>query len=89
MKEVMSMPVETQAVLEIAHFITSQPTPEQILAFHASQSVAERAYALIAAERAGTITDEERRELDSYEAIEHIIIQAKAEASKKLQQQAS
>ncbi len=83
------MPIASQAIMEIARFITSQPTPEQILAFHASPEVAERAYSLIAAERAGTITEEERRELDSYEAIEHIIIQAKAEASKKLRQQAS
>jgi len=83
------MPIESQAVIEIARFITSQPTPEQILMFHASQAVAERAYTLIASERSGTITEEERRELNSYEAIEHIIIQAKAEASKKLQQQVS
>ncbi len=83
------MPVESQAVIEIDRFIASQPTPEQILAFHASEAVADRAYALIAAERSGAITQEERRELDSYEAIEHIIIQAKAEASKKLQQQVS
>lgn len=83
------MPTASLAIMEIARFIASQPTSEQILAFHASTEVAERAYALIATERAGIITEEERHELDSYEVIEHIIIQAKAEASKKLQQQAS
>ena len=88
-RKMVNMPIESQAVMEIARFIASQPTPEQILAFHASQEVADRAYALLAAERAGTLTEEERRELDSYEAIEHIIIHAKAEASRKLQQQAS
>ncbi len=86
---VVKMLLESQAVMEIARFIPSQPSPEEILAFHASPEVAERAYELIAAERVGTITEEEQHELDSYEAIEHIMIHAKAEASKKLQQQAS
>lgn len=83
------MSIESQAVMEIARLIASQPSPEQIIDFHASSEMAARAYALIAAERAGTISVDERRELDSYEAIEHIVIHAKAEARRKLQQQAS
>ncbi len=83
------MPIESQAILEIARFIASQPSPDQILAFHSSPEVVQRAYSLIDAERNGTITEDERRELDSYEAIEHIMIQTKAEALRKLQQQAS
>ena len=81
--------MENQAILEIARFIASQPSPEEIIAFTASDEVNQRAYALIAAERDGTITHEERHELDSYEAIQHIMIQAKAEALAKRQQQAS
>lgn len=83
------MPIESQAMMEIARFFASQPTPEQILAFHASPEVNERIRTLITAEKAGTITPEERRELDGHEAIEHIIIHTKAEASRKLRQQAS
>lgn len=78
------MAIATLAVMEIARFIASQPSPEQILAFHASPEVAERTYALIEAERNGALTEEGRHELDSYEAIEHIMIQAKAEAKRKL-----
>ncbi len=82
------MAIESQAVMEIARFFASQPTPEQIMAFHASEEVNERIKVLLAAEKAGTIAPEERRELDGYEAIEHIIIHTKAEASRKLRQQA-
>jgi hypothetical protein len=83
------MSLEIDAIMEIARFFTSQPSPEQIVAFHASPEVADRLYALIALEKAGAIAEKGRRELDSYEAIEHIIIHTKAEARRKLQQQAS
>ncbi len=80
------MEVTTQAMREIARFFVSQPSPEQIIAFHASPEVTAHLYALLAAERKERITDEERRELDSYETIEHIIICMKAEACRRLRQ---
>lgn len=83
------MEVTTQAMREIARFFVSQPSPEQIIAFHASHAspeVTAHLYALLAAEREERITDEERRELDSYETIEHIIICMKAEAWRRLRQ---
>ena len=83
------MPVETPAAQEIAHFIAKRPTPEEIIAFHPSPEVAERAYALIAAEREGTITDAERAELDTYMALEYLMELVKVEAHRQLQQQAS
>jgi hypothetical protein len=83
------MSLESQAMLEIARFFASQPTPEQIMEFHASTDVNDRLAMLIASEKAGTINPDERRELDSYEAIEHIIIHTKAEARRKMRQQAS
>jgi len=83
------MPVENLAILEIARFMASHPSPEDVINFTASDEVNQRAYALLAADRDGIITDEERRELDSYEAIQHIVIQAKAEAFLKVRQQAS
>jgi len=83
------MPVETQAALEIARFIASHPTPEQVIAFQSSPDVVKRAYELIDAERTGTLTDDEHEEMESYLAIQHIMILAKAEAHRQLQQQAS
>ncbi len=83
------MPTEMLASVEIARFLVSSPTPEQIIAFHPSPEAAERFYALIDAERNGTITEEERAELDSYIAFEHLMRLVKVEAHRALQQRAS
>ena len=54
------MLLKTQAATEIARFLANHPTPEQIVAFHPSPEVAERAYELIRAERDDALTEEER-----------------------------
>ena len=59
------MLLKTQAATEIARFLAHHPTPEQIVAFHLSSEVAERAYGLIQTEREGSLTAEERQELES------------------------
>lgn len=83
------MPLTTQAATEVARFLANHPTPEQIIAFHPSPEVAERAYELIHTERDGSLTEEERQELDSYLVIEHLIELVKLEAQRQLKQQAS
>lgn len=83
------MPIEPPAALEIVRFLASGPTPEQIVAYHPSPEASERAYALIAAERAGTITADERAELDQSVYLEHMMRLIKAEAHHILQQRAS
>jgi len=74
------MSLEPQASLEVAQFLASSPSPEQIIAFHLSSEANERAYALIAAEREGTISDEGREELESAVQFEHMMRLVKAEA---------
>ena len=74
------MPVETRAALEAARFLSLRPTPEQIIAFHPSSEVAARVYDLIAAEKAGTISEAEQQELESFMAIEHLMELVKVEA---------
>jgi hypothetical protein len=83
------MPVDSQAALEIARFIASHPSPEQVIAFQASPEVVARAYALVEAERSRALTDDEHQEMDSLLTIQHIMILAKAEAHRQIQQQAS
>ena len=83
------MLVKTQAATEIARFLAHHPTPEQIVAFHPSAEVAERAYELIRAERDGSLTEEERSELESYLVIEYLMELVKLEAHQQLRQQAS
>ena len=83
------MPLKTQAATEIARFLAHHPTPEQIVAFHPSPEVAERAYELIRAERDDALTEEERSELESYLMIEYLMELVKLEAHQQLRQLAS
>ncbi len=83
------MLVEPMAALEIVRFLANGPTPEQIVAYHPSLEASERAYALIAAERAGSITEDERAELDQLVYLEHMMRLIKAEANHILRLRAS
>ena len=83
------MLLKTQAAPEIAQFLAHHPTPEQIVAFHPSSEVAERAYELIHTERDGSLTEEERKELESYLVIEYFMDLVKLETQRQLKQQAS
>ena len=83
------MLLKTQAATELARFLANHPTPEQIVAFHPSPEVAERAYELIHTEREGALTEEERKELESYVVIEYLMELVKLEAHRQLRQQAS
>ncbi len=83
------MLLKTQAATEVARFLAHHPAPEQIVAFHPSPEVAERAYELIQAERGGSLSEEERSELESYLVIEYLMELVKLEAHQQLRQQAS
>ena len=81
--------LKTQAATEVAQFLAHHPTSEQIITFHPSSEVAERAYELIHADRNASLTEEERQELDSYMVIEYLMELVKLEAQRQLRQQAS
>jgi len=83
------MPLKTQAAPEIARFLAHHPVPEQIVAFHPSSEGAERAYELIPIERDGSLTEEERKELESYLMIDYLMELVEREAQQQLRQQAS
>jgi hypothetical protein len=83
------MLLKTRAATEIARFLAHHPTPEQIVAFHPSAEVAERAYELIRTEREGVLTADERQELESYVVIEYLMELVKLEAQRQLRPQAS
>jgi len=83
------MLLKTQAATEVARFLANHPTSEQIVAFHPSSEVTERAYELIHAEREGSLNEEDLQELNSYLVIEHLMELVKLEAQRQLRQQAS
>ena len=78
------MLLKTQAATEVAQFLAHHPTPEQIVAFHPSLEVAERAYELIHSDRDGELSEDERKELESYLVIEALMELIKPEAHRQL-----
>lgn len=75
---------DSQLLDEVLEFLASTPTPEQIIAFQPSEALQERARQLLDANRAGTLTDAERTELDDYGRMNHFMTMLKARARQKL-----
>lgn len=69
---------------EVIDFLTSAPTLEQIIAVRPSKAVQERVGYLLDQNQAGTLTTEERKELDDYLQLDHFMTLLKARARKKL-----
>ncbi|MEK7675470.1 MAG: hypothetical protein AAB676_06525 [Verrucomicrobiota bacterium] len=69
---------------EVIDFIASGPSPSEIASFRASEEVNRRVALLIEREKAGTLTAEEKSELDHYLELEHIMRLTKARARQRL-----
>ncbi len=78
------MTIQSEAYNDIVSFMISGKTPEEIIAFKASDSLNQRMLALIKKEKANTISDDEKNELDQYMWLEHLMRLAKARAKKAL-----
>ena len=63
---------------EVATFLASCPSPDQLLTYRPSARAATRLRALLAKSRAGTLTTEERWELDQFEHVEMLMQSIKA-----------
>lgn len=69
---------------EVLAFLLSSPTPEQIIAFRASDAAQARLRDLLDANRSGSLSDEERAELDEARQLNHFVTLLKARAHQKL-----
>jgi hypothetical protein len=69
---------------EVLDFLLSAPGPEQIIAFHASETSQARLRSLLDANRNASLTDSERAELDEATHLNHMMILLKARAFKVL-----
>jgi hypothetical protein len=69
---------------EILEFLTSTPTPEQIIAFRPSQDTQQRVSDLLDRSHNGALTAEEQIELDEFEQVEHLMRMLKARAKSRL-----
>lgn len=65
---------------EVIDFIAAGTTPEAVVAFRPSDSVQRRVAELVERSKDGSISPEEKSELEDYLQLEHIMIMAKARA---------
>jgi hypothetical protein len=70
---------------EVLIFLLSAPSPEQIIAFHASETAQQRLRYLLDANRQGTLSPEEHAELEEASQMNHFITLLKAKAHQTLQ----
>ncbi|MCC6802794.1 MAG: hypothetical protein IT319_07915 [Anaerolineae bacterium] len=69
---------------EVYEFLTSQPTPEEIIGFRPSEEAEERLGYLLDTNQTDRLTKEERVELDEYLKLEHFMRMLKIKAREKL-----
>lgn len=70
---------------EVLAFLLSSPTPQAIIDFHASDMAQERLRHLLDVNRQGSLSAEERAELDEASQMNHFIMLLKAKAHKTVQ----
>jgi hypothetical protein len=69
---------------EVLDFLVSAPSPEQIIAFHASEQAQAQLRSLLDGNRKGTLTEREKAELEEMGWVEHLFTLIKARAMKAL-----
>jgi hypothetical protein len=73
------------AIMEI---LTSNPTPERVMALHPSPKLQDRVSALLARSKRGELSRQEEAELERYLMLEHLVRLAKTHAAQHLEQSA-
>lgn len=68
---------------EVLGFLRRDPTPEQIIAFHGSETTQQRRRYLLDASRAGILSEAECAELEKASQINHFVLRLKAKARHK------
>jgi hypothetical protein len=64
----------------VLSFLASGPNAEQVMAFRPGIDMTERLETLLEKNLSNTLTELEKRELEEYERIEHLVIMLKARA---------
>lgn len=77
---------EHQDEAAIMEVLTSNPTPERVLALRPSPRLEARASALLARSKQGELVRQEEAELERYLMLEHLVRLAKAHAAQRLEQ---
>ena len=70
---------------EVIEFLSRGPSPEDILGYQASERSQARLRRLLALNEAGLLGENEQRELDELQQLEHIVVMLKAQAAERHQ----
>lgn len=71
----------TQTASKVIAFLSTNPTPQEVLGYHATERAQTRLQQLLALAKAGMLGETEQQELDELEKIEHILNYAKSTGS--------
>ena len=71
----------------VTDFLGSAPTLEQIAAYRLPDELQDRAHDLLDKNRAGSLSDDERREMEEFRELDHLLTLVKAKAALKLKAQ--
>jgi hypothetical protein len=83
----MMTPVQPASITdEVLDFLVSAPSPEQIVAFHASETAQGRLRYLLDRNQNSALTDSERAELEEMSRVEHFFTMIKLRAMKLLKE---
>ena len=77
-------PGAESAVEEVIQFLARRPSPEEIVAFHASGKSQGRLRELLERNREGLLTDAEEAELDTMTSLNHLFAHIKLQARLRL-----
>ena len=72
--------IHSTAYDEIIDFIATGTSPDKVIAFRPSEKMQSQVSALLFKEKNSTLTSDEKKELDNYSVIEHLMRMAKAKA---------
>jgi GTP-dependent phosphoenolpyruvate carboxykinase len=73
-----------RAYEEVIEFIAAGTSPQNVVAFHPSDSAKERVADLIYREKTASLSPDEKSELDHYLQLEHLMRLAKARARRHI-----
>ena len=77
----------TATAAEVIQFLSKDPAPREVLAYHASERSQARLQRLLALNETGLLGEDEQRELDEMQRIEHILIMLKARIAEQAPQE--
>ncbi len=74
-----------QTASEVTAFLSTNPKPQELLAYHVSERSQTRLQQLLTLHQAGLLGEAEQLELDELEKIEHILVMLKIQVAEQLQ----